>query len=784
MLFARRLLPAVLILALAAGCVNARGSRSRTSSAALSPDATPSSTPSVTPSATYKISNVTIAASGSGGGSGTPTTTVFFNTTTSSGPVSDSCRVGTSGGATAKPCVCEFTWQEVNPSTGSAVTVPRKVRTTVSNVQSYAVTCAAPEVYSKEILNGTSVRITLKPGTGNTDLFSVNLYTYIKSTTTVVGSFQDAQGRYFDNILHYSCYEQIKRGMSIRSKLKNDGGDHPDGAYTLKYPSGTEFCLRKAASSGAPGEGCEGLPSADNTAQSNYYDLYIRDSERGDINHTNDRFVCPRVKEALKSLGTVGSQGQFYPLDSTFSLSLGPTVDFGIGVEAFTRVSKAGLDPTAQDTPCYGSANGAAGGGGGGASQPNSLVRSCLGFAAKPNSDGTCPYIKDQFNQIRFTYRLRRYIAIYPPMYDTDGNIIQGARLPVNTAYVLDRPLSNASSDPFKPYTMYGPKPCPFAYFDHKGVTAANFGTLPLTYSNTDSLYVTPFASGWNGRNYDDIRLPSWDGQAGSSLSCSATFAVLDSTKSHIGLRTLRPTPGTAENMWIRPIHPWAPHYEEDTNFKACAPQAYPEVRDPPLHIARDPVSGNVSWCSENYPSQNSNVAALESLVQTLYNLPPAAGGRIRPYTSHGVKGSSSIACTPTSVLPLSGVTSTRASHTAGVTTDPDLEPINSTVGTPLTDATTCDRTVVPEDGQWSRFPLLATPAETERIIRRDSSYTCAVSWDNKGSKSANRITPVGGCCGSSVRVWTGTTASPPTAPNTALQAHLEPDAKCLVPQY
>ena len=58
-------------------------------------------------------------------------------------------------------------------------------------------------------------------------------------------------------------------------------------------------------------------------------------------------------------------------------------------------------------------------------------------------------------------------------------------------------------------------------------------------------------------------------------------------------------------------IRSWAPHYEEDTSFEACAPQPSTLV-DPPLHFAKDTSTGNVAWCSEALPVPNDNVTQLD----------------------------------------------------------------------------------------------------------------------------------------------------------------------------
>jgi len=813
------------ILFVSAGCSNSLRGTSRTTSGTTTgvTGATGISSSSLT---TYKISTVTIATGSSAGT--TPTTTVYFDTAKSTGPITESCAISASG-SNSKPCTCSFDWDEIDPSLGSATPIKRSVQTAVTGVQPYAVTCLAPSVYNTEIKNGTMIRIKVQAGVGNSSAFTVDAYSYTKSTVITSGSFLDAQGRAFDNVLHYSCYEYFKRGLKIQSYMEQ--ASDPKSGSMKRYPSASKFCLQTFGSAKDTSENCKELAGPDFSAQSNYFSLYIRGSERGDINTWNDRFICPAVKEAIRpTTGGIASEEAVYPLDTTFALSLGRTADFSVGVESYTKLGKTADDPTQQDSSCD---SGTAGGGALSGAPPNKrMIRSCLGFAAKPSTDGTCPAFKDQFNKLRPTYRLRRYIATLPQVFDTNGRPIAGVGQPTDTIYVLDRPVLSASAAPDKPYTMRGPKPCPYSYFDHNSVleqpeftydgTSQIFGTTyqvsdtGFTFTDDKNLtraypqYASTYYSGWDSKNVDGTELPNHDGtplNLGGALSCAAAVPVLSDNKTSIGIVTVNRASNT-KHVYIRPIQHWAPHYEEDTSFQACAPEPAPGIVDPPLHFAKDPKNGNIAWCAEMYPSQNPHVEALEKKAREHLGTAGNYYGFTANYTSHTVKKSLSAACSPTvasgiptaptypaaSALACNGAGGASSAPT-GIARHPsnfivDFH-INWNAATPAPDAwacatTTCDRTVIPPSGTstsagWKMFPLLARPVEVEKVLLRDSSYQCDITWDNGGSKSSSRLTPAGGCCGTSVQLKSGAVTD---ATKDNFSAHLEPDVPCMSPQY
>jgi hypothetical protein len=660
------------------------------------------------------------------------------------------------------------------------------VTTPISTVQSFLAVCPAPPAYSNEILNGTTIQVTILPGSGNSNSFTISPFNYLKNSTGVTGSFQDSQGHAFDNVLHYSCYDQLNRGMGLVTKI-GQVTDQSSGGI-ISVPGANAFCVKKASdvTTSVETTGCN-YPTNGGvgySAQAYYYNLFIRESDRGGINSGNDRYTCPMVAESLVTTGTTGTQASYWPLDSSFALSLGATPTFPVAVEAFTRTSNGQNDPTALGSSCYPSTSttttttSTTG-------NTNTLVQSCLGFAATPNADGSCPYFTDSNGQIRFTYRLRRFIALYPPYFDTNGAPLGNQAS--DSIYVLDRPVTPPSgANPLKPYTMRGPKPCPFAYFDSKAVTGF---TDPL-YPNGVPLYVGTNNSAWNGTNVDGIQFPNTD----SANSCAAALPLLSADGTIFTVGTVNQYNPVYKRQYVRPVHAYAPHYEEDTDFAACAPLANPLV-NPPLHFAKDPTSGNVSWCAESYPSQNDNVPSLD--VRTSISSP--FPGHVAPFTSHVSKNSASQVCNYTPISSINGLSPAYPlvsnPNSCPVTTGtPTVTPQaygrhpanlvvdqNTVTGNYICSNNTCDRTVVSSSPIWPQFPLIARASQVEQAISTDSTYNCTVTYDAGGTKTGS-ASPTQGCCGTNVQVWTGNPV--PSDANHQSSAHLEPTAACITPQY
>jgi len=748
------------------------------------------------------ISNVEFSASGSGD-SQTFTTAIYLNPSESTGPITNSCMSSSGSTPSPKPCSCKFDWNEINDSSGSSSPIPHTVYSSLATVQSSLVTCPGPVYYETEIPNGTTINISIVPSGANVETFSITPYEYLKrpgSSTT--GSFTDAQGNVFDNILRYSCYQQFKKGTDIISRKKKI--TNPSDGATVDMVMASQFCVAGKSS----GTGCETVPESQNSAQANYYNLFIPDSRKGEINSQNANYVCPRVKESLRGSSTIGDQGEFWPLDTSFSLSVAKTVDYTIGVEAYATLN-IGNEASSQSTSCSGETIENAAGG---------LVKKCLGFAAKTNSDGTCPSIRDTENRIHQTYRLRRYIAVYPPIYDADGKM--SVKQSVDSIYVADRPVSSLNATQSKPYTMLGPKPCPFAYFDHKGVIATdgdyadNDSKRPGYYATNDADgtrhrpgYYTLSGVGWDGKNVDGLYFPNQD----VGGSCSAAFPIFNSSTNTWSIATSHSTNATSiyQKVFVRPMEPWAPHYVEDTSFEACAPQSWPQLLDPPLHFAKD-SDGNVGWCAEVYPSQNPNISAVDKV-----NDAGTIVGKVLPFTSHVVKNSMSPKCTNTSLsIPSnyaaavasclrvgdgSGNDCDRQCSYTGVARHPSLlfmeeatvsSGCSSTYGGDERDGScylcaglTCDRTVQSTTVSWAKYPLLAPAIDIEAAIKADiKSYGCLITYDNKSGKTG-KASPKQGCCGTNVKVYTcATTGSEDECRND--NAHLEPTAPCLVPSY
>lgn len=667
--------------------------------------------------------------------------------------ITDFCQGSTDSAPSAKPCTCQFAWDETNLSSIPVVIVPHVVQTTVSLVQPTLIACNVPDIYAEEIPDGTTVRLSIKAAPGNTTGFNGPTASYKKGPAAERGDFQDALGHSFVNIVRYACYDKRKRGISIKNKIiERTSGDLDP--IPRRVPLANTFCAQKA--SGQITGGCQSqqFESPNFTAQSYYYNLYIRDSESGGINPGNSNFVCPLVRESLGDRGSVGSQGKYWPLDSSFALSLGRTPDFNVGVVANTHTSN-GADPTSKPSSCDGPEAAASAG----TTGSGTLVHSCLGFASKPKSDGTCPVLLDEKGKAKPTFRLRRFIALYPPVFDTNGETLKEPQA-TDTIYVIDRPVK--SPNPNKTYTMLGPKPCPFAYFDTKGVALGS------------PLYVSTSNPAWAGKNIDGIEFP----RADSLNSCSAVLPILSPDQKKFTLTTINAGNHNPKfrRMFIRPIEKeWAPHYEEDTDFQACAPLSEPFL-DPPLHFAKD-TSGNIAYCAEAYPTQNDNLGVLD----------PGLVGNVPPFTSHLSKNTLSNACRSTSITIPRNEVGVDVYPVAGPARHPHLVADTDFVGVSLFLDQTCDRTVINETsggqnpGTSLKFPLLATAGGIEAAIIRDKTYSCSITFDEGGTKSRNGKTPKQGCCGENSFVWSN--------PDEFLihrspAGHMEPDKPCLPPEY
>lgn len=780
-----------------------------TPNTAKTPGATSSGNPSTgsstttaqvgTPTTIYYASQVTAAPAApaassssapSGSASGTPASsssagsiaTILMDPSKSTGPISDSCSM-----AAGKTCDCVFSWKETNASGGINTEIDRVVKTKMTNAQPHLISCTLPQAYATEVSEGTTLKINLIPTGTNSSSFTLKNATLVKTGTAFVGDFQYLQGQAFDDVLRYTCHDMTQKGLNLTNK-RGAVQKHPRTGQAVETLLANQFCYAQAGAT--PSAEC-GKPIFDYSAQAYYYNLYIRNTDRGNINLEAPGFKCPQVKEPIRAGSlSVGDQKNFYPLDATFALALKNSNDFSVGVEAYTKISN--IDAGSQVSSCASGKAGSAADTPGSNSGTGGLVSSCLGFAAKPSQDGTCPALKDSKTGLyRNTYRLRRFIAIYPPVFEPTGKL-RDENQRSDTIYVLDRPINSTIADPLKPFTMRGPKPCPFAYFDARGVTC---DPDDINYKGGMPMYVGTGNAAWNGVNVDGTQFPNFDLDKNS---CSSAMYLLNDAKDTVTIGTIHKTNPAMKRVYIRPGRAWTPHFEEDTLFQACAPQAS-DYRDPPLHFSKDTGTGNVAWCAEVYPSQNPNVTELDRKAGGTQENPWGGSGaylgKVLPFTSHSVKNSLSATCTNTSIvslLPSTSVypTTSEGYHLSATVTDSFAVPTvaatcpnNATLlsGYCNLNATqTCDRTVLSKSAQWSRYPLLARPAQVEHSIAGDSTYGCIVSYD-KGNGKSGKKSPAQGCCGNAVKVWTGFTGGDNY---TNRAAHLEPDVACQVPDY
>jgi len=450
--------------------------------------------------------------------------------------LTDVCQVqsGGSGSSSADPskaCKCRYTWILSNLSDASVVT--RTVDTDPTQVTSFQIQCPGPDVYydDTEIPNNSSIKIELIPDTdqGNNSGFTTNSVTFPKQPISVAGDFRDAEGRSYRNIYHYACFDRLQKNLSINQARKNAKQNSATNAQIQAYVANS-FTL----------SGSGGVTSF--SGQSYYYDFYIRSNEIGTINPGNASMVCPRVN--------VNGIPSYYPLDSQFALALQASTDFPVPINANIILS---------------SSTGAGSNG------------TTLGYAAKPNADGTCPAFADDKGRVRRTFRIRMYSAIFPLRYDADGSLIEQSQRS-NTIFVLDRPVDKVSQDVLKPITRLGPKPCPFSY------STAQFGQKCMSDASL---------TGW-----------SIDGtQINSNKECPVYPPVPEPS-----IGDTSPYLKSDGTIVIRPYKPFVPYYLENTRFKACAFQSSAPV-DPEMVVVHDesiyPAATGPKdfYCSKYYPA-------------------------------------------------------------------------------------------------------------------------------------------------------------------------------------
>lgn len=183
----------------------------------------------------------------------------------------------------------------------------------------------------------------------------------------------------------------------------------------------------------------------------------------------------------------------------------------------------------------------------------------------------------------------------------------------------------------------------------------------------------------------------------------NTTFAVLTQDKSNFVIKS---NTDSAARNYIRPVTAWAPHYEEDLDFRACAPLAS-QVMDPPLQLSRaNATSPYTGWCSKIYPNFNPVASLLQTTEKTGCN-------STRPYSGGFL-------------------------------------------------ANTITRTAATSSANWKNFPLVAYEADIQTAISPfsgDSSYRCQITKPS----STSTIYPSEGCCRSTTnatRYFVGATAN------------------------
>ncbi len=512
-------LPIIIIVAVSlAGCFNNNQTPNNLASSSGNVTKVSSDKPSSTTSVlNFEIAKLTIDlpattdTSSSSTANQTPVTSMFFNAI-SSFTLSDVCQVQTStGGNLSRDCRCRYEWPETNQSDSSSIS--RSAETKPTDITNFDVKCPVPDVYNNEIPDGTNIKISLVPAATNPSRFTTTVHTFTKQAIFQTGTFRDAEGRSYKNIYHYVCFDKLPKSL----RIGHDNKDLSVGGITVNRPVANAFKVTGSSSSFS--------------GQSYYYDFYVRSNELGSINSTTESFTCPKVN--------IGSVTDFYPRDTTFALALNPSKDFPLTVQSRIVISNASLQNT------------------------------ILGYAAKPNSDGTCPAFKNANNQAQNTYRLRQYKMVYPIRYSANGDVLDQSQ-PFNVIFVMDRPVSKANQDPQKPITRLGPKPCPFSF------QTAQFGRRCMT----DAVL--------NGWSIDGTQV---DGNA----SCPIYPPVPDKHLKADG------------TLVIRPFKSFLPYYIEDTSFKACAFQSSSPI-DPEIVLSHDDgVNGTQGphdfYCAKHYPA-------------------------------------------------------------------------------------------------------------------------------------------------------------------------------------
>ncbi len=691
-----------------------------------------------------------------------------------------------------KPCACELKWVQTTTVGSTTTTVTRTKRLSATTVQTAIVDCAMETSFWDEIATGTIITTKIVPLSGNETGFNVRAIGYKKgSSVSATGDFLDSSLTPFRNIVRYACYSKRK----VWDKLRNDTVSTINGTDSTNSPFSTSFCLDGVSGIGGQCPGGSTIYSA----QSYYRNLYIQSDRVGQINSKNSAFECPMVEESLKysspaSAVPTAERGKPYPLDSQFSLAQLKGGDWTVPVSSSSvlyKASSSNSDPDSSDAPC--------------ADDPSveadnaiassvPIARKCLGYAKKPLPSGACGSFTDSSGVIRPMTRLRRFRTLYPQFFKPNGNVESGnafAKRWMDEVLIADRLEVNTQGQ-LTGNAIFGPKPCPFAWFDHSGTTtgaASDLGTdsfltdYPIrsaggprygipSYRATsayqrDSFKVNP--DGYHFPNYDLFNLATTAGTPGRPHSCSATLSVVervDGAPVSVRLVTSLYSRGDVwdfngsttsiplSDVQIRPIEPFMPQYFEDTTFQACVP-ASSEYLDPPLYLYRNGAT-QYAWCSKPYPTANPywrSLNAKKRVLGTQANTLSAdalvgwsSGAASVDYftsTNNDVAGNLLFGlntCAKTtgicSLLPVAGDQTICATYIGDGTPGPR-----------------CDRTVR-LDGQtdYRTFPLQAKDTEIKTALDTDmdlgkKTYGCTYSVHPNRNYLGTR-SPTTGCCG------------------------------------
>jgi hypothetical protein len=763
-----------------------------------------------------------VASTGSTSSTASLTLTLTVNTSaTGFQPLTGFCGTGTSN-----PCACEMVWSQLNTVNNIAYNYDRTKRVAVTNVQAGAVNCLLDETTWNEIPDATVISFRIVPLNNNATGLNTSTLNWKKGTSvSAAGDFLDDTLTPFRNIMRYTCFSKSTgaRAYEIVNNFSTASSSGSTSTTPYNIIMGSQYCIGSALGTSTTSNGATTNSTCPNprngyTAQSYYRNFFVRSDQIGNINSTNDTYDCPKVLEGIQySAGQTipsAASGQYWPLDTSFSLATTNSSEWSVGVPATTNLFKAGdansvqtlcADESVTTTNTDGTTTTTA--------STNRLVDgkvviTCLGYAKKPNTDGTCGSIKDSNGLVHLLTRLRRFRVMYPPMFDATGAVFTTNPF-ADEVYIADR-LAVDSTGKATGNMIYGPKPCNFSWFDHEGATKRDGTTqfysgllgdkvgvtqryaTPGYRATSDYQYIEDRDGAVGDANYhahkwsvdpDGLVLPNVDHDgtvtnAQNYASCSATLPWVDWTNgTPTDMRLLTTNINRADKVTLgtrsiylreianQTVDPWTPNYVEDTSFNACVPLPTTYV-DPPLHFYKQD-NNTMGWCAEVYPTQNPYWYDLNkarkpqngsaSIVANVVNYPSAAipagtpnVALVKIYTSHDTSavGNSSV-LDATYNTNCTGTLSSPICSMTGFLNGTDPTYCNAFLARANK---TCDRTVMfSSTQQYLDFPLLASDDDINSMISTDLShdrnFSCQYSVNADPSKVGAKI-PSSGCCG------------------------------------